>query len=501
MSTPCPILTRVAGDGMRAAYSSRSKLAWLAPLLTTLVAVYVAWLYKVDSAQTAGWGCEMSWMTPSYLLIETPESPVPRYRLYLYRESGWDIQEEVSRSQPSLLTLLQPSGHPVIFIPGNAGSYQQVRSIASSASRQFYGQDGKMLADVPGVRSMDFYTRKRCHLDTRTRILTRAVDVNEDFTAFHGQTIRDQALFLDYCIKKVLDAYNHLSKSERPTQVTLLGHSMGGIVARLAALEHGNTIDAIVTMSTPHLLPPVAIDAEVARIYSVLGKLKTVPILLSICGGSADSQIASDGCALSSDQITPEDGFAVFASGIPGAWTGVDHQAMVWCHQVRWRVARALLEMSKHDSRSAKLQAARDWLSPTPYPSEDLSLAMADDLKTHTFGVHSNVISIILRKALADSTDRHPSVSLEYCPDGDACRPHGFTIQSFPSPADQAAPFPLAGEGIKTDDIAFALILDELPSGGELRLKVPRRAEVELGYRTTTWIDQVTRSMCAAIRH
>lgn len=148
---------------MRAAQSTRSKLACLAPLLTTLVAVYVAWLYKVDSAQTAGWGCEMSWMTPSYLLIEMPESPVPRYSLFLYRESGWDIHEEVSRPKSSLLTVLQPSGHPVIFIPGNAGSYQQVRSIASSASRQFYGQDGKRLADIPEVKSMDFYTRKSSH--------------------------------------------------------------------------------------------------------------------------------------------------------------------------------------------------------------------------------------------------------------------------------------------------------------------------------------------------
>lgn len=32
----------------------------------------------------------------------------------------------------------QPNGTPALFIPGNAGSSHQVRSIASSATRQFY---------------------------------------------------------------------------------------------------------------------------------------------------------------------------------------------------------------------------------------------------------------------------------------------------------------------------------------------------------------------------
>jgi hypothetical protein len=37
-----------------------------------------------------------------------------------------------------------PNGLPVLFIPGNAGSSHQVRSIASSASRQYYSSPGQV---------------------------------------------------------------------------------------------------------------------------------------------------------------------------------------------------------------------------------------------------------------------------------------------------------------------------------------------------------------------
>ena len=45
--------------------------------------------------------------------------------MYLYREQGWDTDET--------------NGQPVLFIPGNAGSYQQVRSIGSLLARQAPG--------------------------------------------------------------------------------------------------------------------------------------------------------------------------------------------------------------------------------------------------------------------------------------------------------------------------------------------------------------------------
>ena len=60
--------------------------------------------------------CEMTYMNPSYSRIPMDSG----YGLYLYREA-W--------VQPA-----QPAGYPVLFIPGNAGSYQQVRSLATTAA-------------------------------------------------------------------------------------------------------------------------------------------------------------------------------------------------------------------------------------------------------------------------------------------------------------------------------------------------------------------------------
>jgi len=63
---------------------------WLPPCF----ALACTWLwyhsYALDCDQGGQWGCEMSWMTPSYVPIDLPDSPVPRYNLHLYRENGWD---------------------------------------------------------------------------------------------------------------------------------------------------------------------------------------------------------------------------------------------------------------------------------------------------------------------------------------------------------------------------------------------------------------------------
>jgi glycosylphosphatidylinositol deacylase len=45
----------------------------------------------------------------------------------------------------------------VIFIPGNAGSFKQVRSIASSASRQYYTENGEVAEGMENMDSLDFF--------------------------------------------------------------------------------------------------------------------------------------------------------------------------------------------------------------------------------------------------------------------------------------------------------------------------------------------------------
>ncbi|KAF8638570.1 hypothetical protein AX17_002112 [Amanita inopinata Kibby_2008] len=278
-------------------------------------------------------GCRMSWMSPSYVLqSQFNRSWTPlgnRYSLWLYREVGWDANQ------------ITGDRVPILFIPGNAGSSHQVRSIASSATRQYYAS--------PHTVSPDFVSRAVKPLDFF------AVEFNEDLSAFHGSTLKSQIAYTSRAMEYILSLY------PTNTSIIILGHSMGGIVATsLLPTDH---ISAIVTMSTPHTLPPARFDPRVDDIYRTNLQILTsnpTPIV-SLCGGAADTMIPSESCIL-----PPVMGDTyrktVFTSALEGAWTGVGHREMVWCHQVRWRVARAALELGESKSPEGRGLTLDKWL-------------------------------------------------------------------------------------------------------------------------------------------
>jgi len=246
---------------------------------------------------------------------------------------------------------LQVKGIPVLFIPGNAGSYKQVRPIAAEAAYYFHDvlqHDESALAS--GKRSLDFFS----------------VDFNEDITAFHGQTLLDQAEYLNEAVAYILALYHNPNRSVRdaslpdPTSVIILGHSMGGIVARTMLIMpnyQANTINTILTLSAPHARAPVSFDADIVTAYKNINDFwrnsyskddRSNPLshltLVSIAGGGLDTVVPSDYASLTS--LVPEThGFTVFTSTIPQVWTGMDHLAIMWCDQFRKAVVRALYDV------------------------------------------------------------------------------------------------------------------------------------------------------------
>lgn len=294
----------------------------------------------------------MSWMSPSYILqadFDKTWTPLAqRYSLWLYREVGWQSKHV-------------EDGIPVLFIPGNAGSSHQVRSIASSAARQYYAS--------PGVVSSDFKSRTLKPLDFF------AVEFNEDLSAFHGPTVESETAYASRAIAYILHLY------PPDTQIIILGHSMGGVVA-MSLLPSVN-ISTIITMSTPHTLPPARFDARIDAIYDanirVLAEDPT-PIV-SLCGGATDMMIMSESCVLPAPTAQDVHRRTVFSSALEGAWTGVGHREMVWCHQVRWRIARAALELGGAATEANKGVILDRWLrdghslpSGTP-PQDNMSVA------------------------------------------------------------------------------------------------------------------------------
>ncbi len=209
-----------------------------------------------------------------------------------------------------------------------------------------------------------------------------AIDFNEDFTAFHGQTVLDQAEYLNDAVAYILSLYHDPRRSQRdpglpdPSSVILVGHSMGGVVARTMLTMpnyQSNSVNTIVTVSAPHARPPVSFDAESVRTYKQINDYwrqaytqtwaNDNPLwhvtLISIAGGGLDTVIPSDFASLES-LVPNTHGFTVFTSAIPNVWTGCDHIQTTWCVQLMKAIVKSLFEtLDVHRPSQTKPRAER----------------------------------------------------------------------------------------------------------------------------------------------
>ncbi|KAI9503971.1 PGAP1-like protein-domain-containing protein, partial [Coemansia spiralis] len=309
-------------------------------LLTSIIGLLAATSYFNNQPDAPG--CAMTYSRPQF--VEQTEFSRSwtrysiKYKLYLYREGGYDAFDE-------------PSRIPVLFVPGNAGSHKQVRSIASSAAAAFVEMIGKDPSAVDhGQIGYDFFT----------------VGLNEEFTALHGYSILEQADFINDAIRYILSLYpktrtkHKLSHSNAafalPASVIVVGHSMGGVVARTAFTLPNyveDSIRAIFTMSTPHNNPTASLEQYVESAYSRVnefwrhgfnnGTLKDVS-LVSISGGNLDSMINSDYTYVG-DLAPPSNSLSVMSSGINDVWLSLDHQSILWCAQMAKKFARMMIQV------------------------------------------------------------------------------------------------------------------------------------------------------------
>ncbi|KAG0270040.1 GPI inositol deacylase [Actinomortierella ambigua] len=308
--------------------------------MATLGAIFHSNFYRQVDCKD----CKMTFMTPKFIKVpgfDRDKTPFAgKYGLYVYRgEYDYNIVPNEDK--------FQPFGIPVLFIPGNAGSKAQVRSIAKEASRYYY--DSVLPSHLLGrtwLRPLDFFT----------------VDFNEEFSALHGHSLLEQAQYLNDAIAYILTLYDHPARDRnlpRPTSVLILGHSMGGVVARslftMKNFNH-NTVNTIVTVATPHVVPPVALDFQISNVYNSIDSYWTkgfhgagAPLqnvsLVSIAGGNLDIIVNGDSGNI--HHIVPQShGFSVFSSSIPHAWVGADHVEILWCNQIVKAIGKALVDVA-----------------------------------------------------------------------------------------------------------------------------------------------------------
>ncbi|XP_053733811.1 GPI inositol-deacylase [Synchiropus splendidus] len=273
--------------------------------------------------------CSMTYMFeyPEYRRLALPRKVArlyPAYGLYLYGE-GLYAQETRE---------LKLNGAPVLFLPGNAGSYKQARSLGSVALRKAESAEGGL------------------HFNVFT------VDFNEELVALYGGSLLRQTHFLHESIKAILKLYKHLKNP--PRSVVLVGHSMGGVVARaLFTLPrfNPNLVSLIITQASPHLAPVLVLDSYLLDFYSAVrqkwvnqaSKLQNVTVL-SIGGGYRDYQVRSGLTSLSCPSWDSNK-FSLVVTAVPRTWVSTDHLSIVWCKELVLATVRAFFDLLEPDTR------------------------------------------------------------------------------------------------------------------------------------------------------
>ncbi|KAL0484555.1 GPI inositol-deacylase [Acrasis kona] len=291
--------------------------------------------------------CLMSWMNPNYIPVKV-EPPHPtlssKYKLYLYRE-GRFARQEIGRL----------TGVPVLFVHGNAGSYKQVRSIGIAT-----------VLDKTQVPMLDSHIKaivqRQAGLNHKVELDVFAVDFEEELSALHGQLLWDQADFVNYAIQTIRSHY----QGDKHKSVITVGHSIGGMVLRAAPLlpsYQPQTINTIITMSTPHVDHPFLFDRSLHQFYSHVNNewKKQIrdprsdihdTVLISISGGFRDTLVRSD-TTLLDDVIPPSNGFSVSAYSVPYVRTSADHLSVMWCKQLIQVVGNYLVDLV-NDPKNSK---------------------------------------------------------------------------------------------------------------------------------------------------
>ncbi|XP_029981118.1 GPI inositol-deacylase [Sphaeramia orbicularis] len=273
--------------------------------------------------------CSMTYMFeyPEYRRVALPRRVArlyPAYGLYLYGE-GLYAQETRA---------LKLTGAPVLFLPGNAGSYKQARSLGSVALRKAENMEGGL------------------HFNVFT------VDFNEELVALYGGSLLRQTHFLHESIKAILRLYKHLKAP--PHSVVVVGHSMGGVVARaLFTLPRFNTnlVSLIITQASPHLAPVLALDPYLLDFYSAVrqkwvnqaNKLRNVTVL-SVGGGYRDYQVRSGLTSLPCPSEDPNK-LSLVVTAVPRTWVSTDHLSIVWCKELVLATVRAFFDLLDPDTR------------------------------------------------------------------------------------------------------------------------------------------------------
>ncbi|XP_023535378.1 GPI inositol-deacylase A-like isoform X4 [Cucurbita pepo subsp. pepo] len=192
-----------------------------------------------------------------------------------------------------------------------------------------------------------------------------------------GGILEEHAEYVVHAIHRILDQYKEsfdarakegaADSGSSPSSVILVGHSMGGFVARAAVVHprlRKSAVETVLTLSSPHQSPPLALQPSLGRYFTRVnqewrkgyevqktrsGYFASDPplshvVVVSISGGYNDYQVRSKLESLDGI-VPPTHGFMISSTGVKNVWLSMEHQVILWCNQLVVQVSHTLLSL------------------------------------------------------------------------------------------------------------------------------------------------------------
>eukprot|EP00977_Amphora_coffeiformis_P010590 scaffold2500_cov176-Amphora_coffeaeformis.AAC.1 len=299
--------------------------------------------------------CDMTYSMRQFLELDMKGSrsaSLRHYRLFKFidqrdpRHSPFRRHEQPLQGKEWCLDPTQTTA--VLYVPGHGGSYEQSRSLGAHGlqltQRQNAGQPRRVLHALQN----NLLTGNATDLDSFI-FDVYALDFGEEGAGLHGRLVEQQS-------SMVADAVEFLIETCQLPFITIVAHSIGGYATRLALADYPELLSSVrnvITLATPHAYPILAIEPSLHRVFARLDQQQNTQLaLVSIGGAWRDEMIPPHSCqtpnALNLGTVD------IMSSGRKKApLLGMDHRAVVWCHNLLSRVREIIFTLNRSDENDA----------------------------------------------------------------------------------------------------------------------------------------------------
>ncbi|KAJ3139401.1 hypothetical protein HK100_011676, partial [Physocladia obscura] len=194
----------------------------------------------------------------------------------------------------------EKSGGAALFLHGHAGDAEQATALAAASTT------------TGRAAPVAWFAVSHAH--------------SQSLSALDAHLLRRQAAF-------AAAALSHLALVA--PVVSLVAHSMGSIAASAVLLLHpleSVKVVNLLLLAAPRMHPPVSIEWDMVLLYRLLNKPPpkphSLPVIVSIAGGSRDLQIQSQHADLSNFLLT-ENSVSVYTSNVSGVWIDLPHDDLL----------------------------------------------------------------------------------------------------------------------------------------------------------------------------